>query len=174
MGDGVAEEEAEEDGAADGEAVWSVVVSATVVSSEGILGSAGSVRAGGSDRRAGASLGSNAMDNAIPTTADTISVVSAHAGASMTISITRSHPRVRSLRGSHRTTANAHRSKANTINRAALCHQIIHKSYAIRASQGLSAPLSARLGTSGGRAGLCSVPSAALRAYAGGAPESPL
>lgn len=128
----MAEEEAEGDGMAEGEAVCSVVVSGRIVSSEVVSSFAGCVRAGGSDRSAGVSWGSNAMDNAIPATPETTAVASAHAGASTITSITRSHPSVRSLRRSHRSTANAHRSTADTTNRATLCHQIIGTYYVTR------------------------------------------
>ena len=106
-------------GAADGDAVWSVIVSG-LVPSEVVSGYAGSARAGASDWLACAPLGSNAIDNAIPATAETTAVASAHAGTSTIMSITHNHPCVRSLRGSHRSTANAHRSTANKTNSAAV------------------------------------------------------
>jgi hypothetical protein len=129
----VAEEELEGDGMAEGEAVRSVVVLGRTVASEVVSSFAGSVRAGGSDWPAGASWGSKVMDNAIAAIAESTAVASAHAGTSTTISIRRRPPRVRSLRGSHKRTANAHRSTANTTNSAARCHQIIGTSYVTRA-----------------------------------------
>lgn len=107
------EAEAVEEGVAEGDAVLSVVVSEPLRSAEvfSTSCSAGSVFAGGWS-------GLSAEANVNPTPAEITVAARAHAGASTATAITRSHPRIRPRRRSHRSTANAPRIKASAANSA--------------------------------------------------------
>ena len=98
-----------------------MIVSGPVLS-EVASGSVGSIRSGSSDGPAGVSWGTSAVSNADVIIAVATTAASAHDGASTTTSNTRSHPRVRSSRKSHTSTANDHRSKANANNSAGRDH----------------------------------------------------
>jgi hypothetical protein len=153
-GDGVAVGEAvgAAEGVGEGVPLRSVVVSEPLRSAEVLSSrssSAGSVCAGGSS-------GLVAEATANPTPAEITVVARAHAGASTTTTITRSHPPIRSWRRSHRSTANAPRIKANAANSAtttaALMLSIILSQYptiqGLSSSEGLST-LSGVLGAVG-------------------------
>lgn len=87
------------------------------VFSEVVSGSAGSIRAG-------LSWGSSAVITADVISAVASAAASANDGASTPTSNTRSHPRVRSSRKSHTSTANAHTSKANANITAAMSRRL--------------------------------------------------
>lgn len=117
VGDGVAVGEAvgEAESVAEGVPLRSVVVSEPLRSAEVLSlrsSSAGSLCVSGSS-------GPSAEANANPATAEITVATRAHAGATTTTTTTRSPPRMRcSRRRSHRSTANAHRIKANATNSA--------------------------------------------------------
>jgi hypothetical protein len=111
----MAEGEAEEDDAPNGDPVLSEVTSGIVPSvGEVVSGTVGSVRAGGSEGRGrGASSSLSAVTNAHPATAETSAVASAPAQVS-TCTTTRSPPGIPSSNRSGRNTVNAPRSTAET------------------------------------------------------------
>src|SRR5215208_541123 len=99
-----------------GEALRSVVVSGPLPSADEVLcwfsGVVCSVCAGG------CSSGSSVTATAHPTPAEITVAARAHAGAPTTTAITRSHPRLRPRRRSHRIKANAPTIKVNAPNSA--------------------------------------------------------
>ena len=107
------EAEGVKEGVAEGDALLTVVFSEPLRSAEvfSTSFSAGSVFAGGSS-------GLSAEVNVNPIPAEITVAARAHAGASTATAITRSHPRIRPRRRSHRSTANAPRIKANAANSA--------------------------------------------------------
>jgi hypothetical protein len=99
-----------------GDALRSVVVSGPLPSADEVLSRFSGVVC--SVRARGCSWGSSVAATAHPTPAEITVAARAHAGAPTTTAITRTHPRLRPRRRSHRIKANAPRIKVNAPNSA--------------------------------------------------------